>query len=262
MLDLDKIRIVEVKDVREESKRVKTLIFEDDLSSNANPGQFLMVWTLDKGELPMSVMIAEDDYAAISVKSIGEASSILYSKEKGDLIGIRGPYGNGFTVKEGKVLLIGGGTGLVPLLRLCKSTNANITLIMGAKNKDEVIFEDIASSLVERLIITTDDGSYGIKGVATDPLEELLMNERFDMIYTCGPELMMKKVLELADKYGIEAEASLERIMKCGIGLCSSCCLGSYILCKDGPVLNSSSILNLKEFGRYYRDKSGRLKSW
>ncbi len=152
---------------------------------------------------------------------------------------------------------------MVPLLKLCKSINADITFIMGARNRDEVIFERLArSSINGRLIITTDDGSYGIKGVATDPLEELLANEKFDMIYTCGPELMMKKVLELADKYNIEAEASLERIMKCGIGLCSSCCLGSYILCKDGPVLNASNILNAKEFGRYYRDKSGQLKSW
>lgn len=262
MQDLDKIRIVEIEEVRDESKSIRTLIFKDEASSKAEAGQFLMIWLPSIGEIPMSVMINDEGYAAVSVKGVGEASKALYAKERGDLIGIRGPYGNGFSIREGDLLLIGGGIGLVPLLRLCKNLNANITFIIGSRTKDEVIFEDLARSLSNRVIVTTNDGSYGIKGVVTDPLEDLLVNERFDMIYTCGPELMMKKVLELAKRYKVETEACLERIMKCGIGLCSSCCLGPYILCRDGPVLKGSNLLNIEEFGRYYRDKSGRLKEW
>ncbi|GIU71447.1 MAG: dihydroorotate dehydrogenase [Candidatus Nitrosocaldaceae archaeon] len=265
MLDIDKVRVVRIEKVREESKSVKTLLFNDELSKKAKAGQFVMVWIPMIDEIPMSVMI-DDEYSAISVKRVGNGSTALYNKKEGEFIGIRGPYGNSFTIRDGNLLLVGGGTGLVPLLRLCKIAKAydtRITLVMGSRSKDEVIFESLARRLLkdaDRLIITTDDGSYGIKGSAVEPINELLDREKFDMIYTCGPELMMKKVLEIAKKYNIEAEASLERIMKCGIGLCASCCLGSYILCKDGPVLKGSELLKIEEFGRYHRDKSGRLQ--
>jgi len=263
--DKDKIRMVSIIKTIDESKYVKTLIFNDKFSSKAEPGQFLMVWNPDNDELPMSIMLTEDtNKAAISIKRRGEASTALYNKREGDVIGIRGPYGKGFTIKQGNLLLVGGGTGLVPLLRLCKYIkNSKITLIMGFNDKEEVMYEDLARSIIEdgKIIITTNDGSYGIKGFATDPIERLLSNERVDMIYTCGPELMMKKVLTLAIKYNIDIEVCLERIMKCGIGLCSSCSINKYLVCKDGPVLNGKDIL-YSEFGKCYRDKSGRLVNY
>ncbi len=274
MHDIDKIRIVEIEESIDESATVRTLIFKDEISASAKAGQFLMVWNPSIDELPMSVMLPYDydskRYSAISIRRHGESSTSIYNKKKGDVIGIRGPYGTSFTMLDGNLLLVGGGTGLVPLLRLCKALidehDVSLTLIMGYRSKDEIIYEKLASSLLSRidgrLIITTDDGSYGIKGTVIDPLNRLLKEERFYMIYTCGPELMMKKVLELAVRYGIKSEASLERIMKCGIGLCSSCSLGPYILCKDGPVMNGSNILAIDEFGRYYRDKSGRLRAF
>ncbi len=266
MQDNDKIRIVNIIKRVDESKNVRTLIFKDELASKASPGQFLMVWNPGIDELPMSVMLTDNNYtAAISIRRHGESSTALYNKREGDLIGIRGPYGNGFTLKQGNLLLIGGGTGLVPLLRLCKYLrDSRVTLIMGFKEIDEIIFEGLARKIIRdgRIIITTDDGSYGIKGFATDALEQLLRDERFDMIYTCGPELMMKKVLLLANKYNIAIEVCLERIMKCGIGLCASCSINGYILCKDGPVLNGKDILDSNEFGRSYRDKSGRLVNY
>ena len=265
--DKDTIRMVRIEKVIDESKSVRSFIFKDGLSSDAIAGQFLMVWIPSIDELPMSVMVPYDysnGYSAISVRKQGYSSTALYSMEEGEYIGVRGPYGRGFSIKDGNILLVGGGTGLVPLLRLCKQARkARITLIMGARSKDEVIYEQLARSILkrdDRIIITTDDGSYGVKGFATDAMQDLLAKEEFDMIYTCGPEKMMYKVIDLADRYGIDAEASLERIMKCGIGLCSSCCLGKYILCKDGPVLSKEEILASKEFGRYYRDKSGMLK--
>ncbi|MEM2855752.1 MAG: dihydroorotate dehydrogenase electron transfer subunit [Candidatus Nitrosocaldaceae archaeon] len=264
MQDIDRMRIVEIEDVIDESPTIRTLIFNDKITANAKAGQFIMVWLPSIDELPMSVMIPykydEKLYAAISVRKRGISSTYLYSRKKGDKIGVRGPYGRAFEIKSERSLLVGGGTGLVPLIRLAKQSRCH-TLIMGARSKDEVIFEQLARSMVDRVIVTTDDGSYGLKGFATDPLEELLKEERFDIIYTCGPEKMMKRVLEIANRYGIEAEASLERIMKCGIGLCSSCALDKYILCKDGPVMKGSIILGLEEFGKCYRDKSGQLKS-
>jgi len=79
------------------------------------------------------------------------------------------------------------------------------------------------------------------------------------MVYTCGPERMMKKVLELAITHKVPSQASLERIMKCGVGICCSCCVGKYLVCKDGPTMDGQTVLKLSEFGAYARDKSGRM---
>lgn len=272
--DKDRMRLVRVEEVRDESPTVRTLIFKDDDAYRARAGQFLMVWIPRVDEIPMSIMLDPYDragYAALTVRRHGRSSTALYNMHEGSMIGVRGPYGRTFNVSNGDVVLVGGGTGLVPLLRLCKmlsiSTDARITFIMGSRSRGEVIFEDLARRLIGsngKVIVCTDDGSYGLKGYASDILKTVLddyasRGEKVDMIYTCGPETMMLKVLKMADEYGLDAQASLERIMKCGIGLCSSCCMDRYVLCKDGPVMDARDILACKEFGVYARDKSGRL---
>lgn len=271
MLDRDRMRLVRVEEVRDESPTVRTLIFRDEQAYRASAGQFLMVWIPRVDEVPMSVMLDPYDregYAALTVRRHGYSSTALYNMQVDGMIGVRGPYGRGFSATDGNVILVGGGTGLVPLLRLCRVLSARITFIMGSRSRDEVIFEELARRLVGsngRVVVCTDDGSYGLKGYATDALKTVLddtigkKGERVDMVYTCGPEAMMLKVLRMAHEYGVEAQASLERIMKCGIGLCSSCCIGRYVLCRDGPVMNARDILALEEFGHYARDKSGRL---
>jgi dihydroorotate dehydrogenase electron transfer subunit len=276
--DNDKIRHVVIEDVIDASPTVRTLVFKDAYLSNAEAGQFMMVWIPRVDEIPMSVMIDPYDregYAAVTVRRHGYATTALYEMSKGSTVGIRGPYGRGFSLRSGNVILVGGGTGLVPLLRLCKQLRSaykddvRIDLIMGSRSKEEVILTDVSERLVSsngRVTVCTDDGSYGVRGYASDVFDTLLKeyadkSEDVSMVYTCGPERMMLKVLLTASKYGIDAQASLERIMKCGIGLCSSCCIGRYILCKDGPVMDMNDILALREFGSYARDKSGRLIS-
>jgi dihydroorotate dehydrogenase electron transfer subunit len=266
--NIDKIRIVAIKDVIEETPSVKTFVFYDKLSSNAKPGQFLMVWIPRAEELPMSVMISNKrDHAAITVRKHGFGSTSLYEKMQNDIIGIRGPYGNYFSVSNGlkHPLLIGGGTGLVPLMRLASVVNKiprKCTIIMGAKTKDEVLFKDLTNEILDKtsnnIIVTTEDGSYGIKGVVTDALKSIIKNEKFDMIYTCGPELMMKNIYDLSVIHSIPIQASLERYMKCGIGICASCCINDKLVCKDGTVFNENQLSNMLEFGKIYRDKSGR----
>jgi dihydroorotate dehydrogenase electron transfer subunit len=134
---------------------------------------------------------------------------------------------------------------------------------MGSKSKEEVIFERFAKKVLRqtrsKVIVATEDGTYGVKGFATDAAEKVIDRNDFDIIYTCGPERMMKKVLELAKSNGIPAQASLERLMKCGIGICCSCCVGRYLVCKDGPVMDGEEVLKLHEFGLHARDKSGRI---
>ena len=137
--------ICKIEKVVDETPTVRTLTFSDVVLSDVLPGQFAMVWVPGVNELPMSVMVAlEQGKAAFTIRKYGEASTALYNLKVGDSIGVRGPYGNSFTIKEGKLLRVGGGTGLVPLMRLItflKPTN-DVTLIMGAKTKTEVFFEE------------------------------------------------------------------------------------------------------------------------
>ncbi len=265
--------ICTIERVVDETPTVRTLYFHDEVLANVKPGQFAMVWIPGVNELPMSVMISEKkDEAGFTVRKRGESSTALYNLKVGDKIGVRGPYGNSFdkagtTKNMSSMLLIGGGTGLVPLMRMISSNIfcSDVTLLMGSKTKDEIFFEEMAKKLVENkasssIIPVTEDGSYGEKGYVTDVLEKLLEENTYDAIYTCGPELMMYKVVKLANEKGIFVQASLERMMKCGVGICGSCCVGQDLACRDGTVFDGEYLAKNSEFGHFQRTKSGILE--
>ena len=257
--------ICTIESVVDETPTVRTLYFNDDLISKVLPGQFAMVWIPGVNELPMSVMVSEKDgQAGFTVRKRGISSTGLYNLGVGKQIGIRGPYGNWFDMKDGKILLIGGGTGLVPLIRLITFTSSSnqITLLMGSKTKDEVFFEETAKKLKQDVTIipVTEDGSYGENGYVTDVLEKLLEENTYDAIYTCGPELMMYKTVKLANEKGIFVQASLERMMKCGVGICGSCCVDQDLVCRDGTVFDGQHLAKSSEFGHFERTKSGILE--
>jgi dihydroorotate dehydrogenase electron transfer subunit len=266
--NIDRLRTVIIEQVIEETPTVKTFVFKDKISSNARPGQFLMVWIPRIEELPMSVMVCDrKERAAITIRKIGFGSTALFDKGIGEVIGVRGPYGNQFKIGKDtkRALLVGGGTGLVPLLRLVTILNkakVDTTIIIGARSKEEVFFEKKAHDLLDKtkhkVIISTEDGSYGIKGNATDAMSLIIVKEKFDTVYTCGPELMMRKVFDIGSANALPIQASLERYMKCGIGICASCCIGDRLVCKDGTVFNEKQLSAMTEFGKTYRDKSGR----
>ena len=256
-----------IERIVDETPTVRTLYFHDPTLANVLPGQFAMVWIPGVNELPMSVMISEnDEKSGFTVRKRGESSTALYNLQVGQQIGVRGPYGNSFDIKDGEILLIGGGTGLVPLMRLIKfsKTTNKITLLMGSQTKEEVFFEDMAKNswLCNDLncISVTEDGSYGEKGYVTDVLEKLLEENTYDAIYTCGPELMMYKVVKLANEKGIFVQASLERMMKCGVGICGSCCMSQDLVCRDGTVFDGQYLAKNSEFGHLQRTKSGILE--
>jgi len=261
--------ICKIEKVVDETPTVRTLTFSDVVLSDVLPGQFAMVWVPGVNELPMSVMISpEQGKAAFTIRKYGEASTALYNLKVGESIGVRGPYGNSFTIKEGKLLLVGGGTGLVPLMRLItflKPTN-EVTLIMGAKTKTEVFFEEFSNKILEKnnhkVIVVTEDGSYGEKGLVTDVMENICKNSEFNAVYTCGPELMMSKVVQIANSKEIFVEASLERMMKCGVGICGSCCVNDILVCKDGTIFEGKHLLSKSEFGHSHRNKAGILESY
>jgi dihydroorotate dehydrogenase electron transfer subunit len=266
--DIDKRRIVQIEEIISETPTVKTLVFKDRLSYFAKPGQFLMIWIPRIEEIPMSVMInSKEGYAAVTIRKFGVGSTGLFGRKKGDLIGLRGPYGNRFILRKKyrKILIIGGGTGLVPLLRLvsfASKEKVRSTIVMGAKTKAEVFFEKITKNIIRgnncSLLVCTDDGSYGIKGTTVTLMSKLVRDESFDCVFTCGPELMMKAVLDISNQNSIPVQASLERYMKCGIGICGSCCLDSSLVCQDGTVFDGRQLSKMLDFGFSYRDKDGQ----
>jgi dihydroorotate dehydrogenase electron transfer subunit len=258
-----------IEKIIDETPTVRTFVVCDEALSEVMPGQFAMVWIPGVNELPMSVMITEQKgKAAFTVRKRGESSTAFYNLRIGDQIGVRGPYGNAFDVKDGKIVLVGGGTGLVPLMRLAKFTRPTneVVMLMGSKSKDEVFFEDLANRVLSknkhRVIVATEDGSYGERGFVTEILEKLVQSEKFDAIYTCGPEVMMHKVVQLANSKGIFVQASLERMMKCGIGICGSCCMDDVLVCHDGTVFDGRFLASSKEFGHTHRSKAGIIENY
>lgn len=250
-----------------ESSIVKTFVFHDKLCGIAKPGQFVMTWVPGVDEVPMSLStIHPSGLSSITVAEVGEATKALHKRKAGDALGIRGPYGNGFTLTSGNLMIVGGGTGLNPLLPLAAKLvelHAKITFLLGAKTKGELLFlgriETNLSKNNLKVFATTEDGSYGLKGLVTDLAEQILEKETFNMIYACGPEQMMHKVFLLAERHHTPLQVSLERIMHCTIGLCGSCMIGKFRACRDGPVFSTEQLREVKsEFGHFKRGFDGR----
>ena len=264
---LNRMRIVKIITSKRENPTVKTLSFMDNLCNHAIPGQFVMVWIPGIDEIPISLSgINQNGLSSITVNSVGEASAALNNKKNGEKIGIRGPFGNGFVLTEGNVMVVGGGTGIGPLMPLTEELVKiadKITVMSGAKSRNNLLFLDripkILSSIDSKFLFTTEDGSYGIECLVTKQVEAKLAKEKFDMIYTCGPEQMMYNLFVLAEKYNVPLQASMERIMRCSIGLCGSCAIGKLRVCKDGPVFNSTQLRTVAdEFGKLYLDFTGK----
>jgi dihydroorotate dehydrogenase electron transfer subunit len=246
------LRTTRILSVKTESPTTKTFTFKDRFCAKAKPGQFLMLWIPRVDEIPLSIMNVEGNKVSVSVKAVGDATRHLHKMETGELVGVRGPFGNSFTETRGRVLMVGGGTGTAPLLFLAKKLAAKakrLALVIGAKTKTELLFLNQLDALCteQSTVATTEDGSYGLKCLATEPLDKLLNKEKFDMIYACGPEPMIRQVFNLTENRGIPMEASLERLMRCGIGLCGSCVIGKYRVCRDGPVFTAAQLREVKD---------------
>ena len=260
-------RIVKIEKDVIETPTMKSIFFKDEPSSRAEPGQFLMVWIPGVDEIPMSISyIAEDGVTAVSVRKVGPATDALFSRNAGQFIGVRGPYGRGFSlVKQGRALLVAGGAGgapLGPLSDILAENGRNFTAIIGAHVKDELLFLErnrvIAQKVGGKVIPATEDGGYGVKGLASEVAEVELGKDNYDIIYTCGPEPMIKRILSLSLQHLIPIQASLERIIKCGIGICGSCIVDSLRVCREGPVFDGEILKNLEDLGTVRRDHSGR----
>ncbi|MBY8985887.1 MAG: dihydroorotate dehydrogenase electron transfer subunit, partial [Candidatus Lokiarchaeota archaeon] len=254
-----KTDIVKIESIVEHSPDIKSIILKNErIAHTYKAGMFVFLWLPDVDFLPMSISRVEGDLIEITVQKIGDGTTKLFELTVGDSIGIRGPFGNPWNYEGAtNILIIGGGMGIAAIISLIESINVtdkNIFVAIGAKDKASLIFADRLMELIPNIMCTTDDGSFGRKCYVTDSIDEIISANNIDLILTCGPEIMMKKVLDLAEAKNIRVQASLERKMKCGVGLCGSCCIGEnndISVCKDGPIFNSEQLKKFPQFGSY-----------
>jgi len=183
----------------------------------------------------------------------GEGTSEIANLNKGDVIDMLAPLGHGFTVNPDfkKVILIGGGIGTPPMLPLAKAYGEKAVAISGFRNASAVILQEDFAAAGAETILCTDDGSAGIHGFVTQPLEELVKNGGVDAVFACGPTPMLKRITEICKENSVYCEISLEERMACGIGACLGCACKTkrndeeYFahVCKDGPVFKAEEVL-------------------
>jgi dihydroorotate dehydrogenase electron transfer subunit len=231
----------------------------------AEPGQFVMVWLPGDDELPMSLSYTDGPSKGVTIKAMGDTSRRVLSLRAGTSIGIRGPYGNRFDLSPRRVLVVGGGSGtavLAPAVERALRLGARVTVALGATRSPELLFRDRLRLAGARVEVATDDGSEGIRGFVTGVAANLLDEEPFDAVWTCGPEIMMGKVITAAQPKGVPVFCSVERHMKCALGMCDACALGPYHVCIDGPVFPADRLTSTEDFSRFHRDPSGRRVSF
>jgi dihydroorotate dehydrogenase electron transfer subunit len=260
-------RIVRIQNKKNVTKDIVTFTVRDPECATAKPGQFAMIWIPGVDEIPMSIFPVDRDVVLFAIKKVGEATKALNDRPIGGKIGLRGPYGTFFAAKKkSSPLLVAGGTGVVPLALLMKDlSKANIkaTFVVGAKTRKDHFFLDRIRSVSHygsKLVVATDDGTRGVRGLASEIATDLCRDNSYDEIFSCGPEQMILSLFDLCERKKIHLQASLERIMKCGVGICGSCCIGKYRVCVDGPVLHHAQLREVAhELGRWTRDHSGKL---
>jgi dihydroorotate dehydrogenase electron transfer subunit len=252
--------MVKIEEVINEADGIKSFLFKHKI--DAKPGQFLMVWLPGTGAKPFGISYYGEGGFGITVCDVGEVSGGIHKLKKSDYLGIMGPYGTGFSLEGKRIILIAGGYGAAPLFPLAeeaKKKGIAATFVIGAKNASKLIYRARVEKAGLSAVFTTDDGSFGRKCFSSDILEESLKAGSIDKVFACGPEPMLKRVAELCRLNKVKCEVSLERYIKCGFGLCGSCCVDDLgvPLCKIGPVLTGEKALSIKEFGQYHRDASG-----
>ncbi len=228
---------------------------------NILPGNFFMIKTNNFSSTPLlnrpfSVMDYVNNETSFLIKEVGVGTKLLKKKKIGEKIQLEGPFGNSFLnflEKNKKIYLFGGGTGIAPLFflsKILKNKGYDYTLIYGAKSESQLVLKNKILSEDINAIFFTEDGSYGEKGLVTDYLPKI---EENSLNFSCGPNIMMKKIEENKNKSS--HFVSLESIMACGFGVCLGCVIPTLKkgfekyqrVCKNGPIFDAS-IINWKEF--------------
>jgi NAD(P)H-flavin reductase len=261
-----------IQDIIEENETVKTFVlaFEDALCNAAftyEPGQFMMVSIPHCGEAPISFSSAPGNAASfcLTIRKAGKLTGVMHELQKGDVIGLRGPYGRSFPLTEFQkhnVLFVAGGIGIAPLRSVILYCLANreqfgkISIIYGSRHPDEICFKENIKNWQEDdqvdLHLTVDqagDRWEGNVGLVTSLLDKVRVNPVLDKAVVCGPGIMIRFVLEQLERMGFAAEnlvTTLERQMKCGVGLCGHCYMDEKLVCKEGPVFSRNELSRLE----------------
>lgn len=223
-----------------------------EIASKAKAGQFVEVYP-DNGInlLARPISICETDKLLGTLRLVfqivGKGTELFSKLTNGDKIRILGPCGNGYNLKDGKAILVGGGIGVPPLLETCKKLKGEKTVILGFRS-GSFLTEEFAKYNAE-VFVATDDGSVGFKGNVVDLLKA--QNLSANVIYSCGPRIMLKFLSQWAEEKGIECQVSMEERMACGIGACVGCVIKikdgddwtHKKVCKDGPVFDSKEVI-------------------
>lgn len=240
------------------TKDIYELWFESSfIAENAEAGQFVTVYSKDGSRLlprpfGISQISKEKNQVCFVYRVVGEGTREFSSLIPGDFIEVTGPLGNGFTIRDSRALLVGGGTGIPIIIELAKrvkeKTQQPPYIIVGFRD-ETYLLEELAE--YGDLIISTEDGSAGIKGNVIDALKEKKIE--VSVIYACGPHPMLRALKEYASYGSIELQVSLEEKMACGIGACLACtCKTKEVdeytgvhnkrICKEGPVFQASEV--------------------
>ncbi len=233
---------------------VKLVVEAPRIARSRKAGHFVIVKLGQKGErIPLTIAEADLEKGTITliIQKVGVSSIKLSNLEIGDEItDLVGPLGKATHIEKlGTVLACGGGVGVAPLLPIVKAfkdAGNKVISILAARQKDLIILEEEIRKHSDEVIIMTDDGSYGKKGLVTNGMEEVIKREKIDACITVGPAIMMKYVALLTQKHKIPTEASLNTLMVDGTGMCGACRVTvggkTKFVCVDGPEFNAADI--------------------
>lgn len=235
-------------------KVVKLVVEAPLIARSRRPGHFVIVRVGAKGErIPLTISAADKERGTITlvVQQMGVSSAKLCALEVGDdITDLVGPLGQATHIENfGTVVCACGGVGAAPMLPIAtalKQAGNRVVVVLAARSKELIILEDDLRAVSDDLVIYTDDGSYGRKGLVTEGVEEVLVREQVDKCITVGPAVMMKFVALLTKKYNIPTEASLNTIMVDGTGMCGACRITvdneTKFVCVDGPEFDAHKI--------------------
>ena len=258
---MSKVALNRIKSVKELVPGIYKMTLESGyIADNARPGQFVNLRCCDDGStlLRRPVSICSVDRAQGSYTIVfqvkGPGTGLLAAKQPEDELDVMGPLGKPFDVgpQYGRIAVVGGGIGIFPLLFTLDESKAAVKhSYLGFRSSNLVIMRDEFREASSGCEICTDDGSEGHRGLVTELLERDMSRTPFDIIYTCGPTPMLKKVSEIAGRYGTPCQVSLEQRMGCGFGACLVCACKTARgeeweyrhVCKDGPVFWSRDVI-------------------
>jgi NAD(P)H-flavin reductase len=226
-----------------------------DIARKRKAGQFIILRTCDAGErIPLTIADADAERGTIEliVQIVGKSTTELSKLEAGEMLrDFVGPLGRPTHIELfGTVVIVGGGVGIAPshpIAQAMKAAGNNVISILGGRSKDLVIMEEKMTACSDRVLITTDDGSYGQKGLVTDALQQLIdEGVKIDMVVAVGPPIMMKFVSLLTKKFDIPTLVSLNTIMVDGTGMCGACRVtvgeSTKFVCVDGPEFDGHKV--------------------